>query len=97
MLNSMQTHPISVRVLQFAFEMCLYPSPWLCIQDPEAGSASALRHLICGGEALPPALAASVARVLPHAHLHNLYGPTEATVACIGESRPGQLRTFCLL
>ena len=45
-----------------------------------------LRHLICGGEALPAPVAAHFPQVLPHAHLHNLYGPTEATVACIGAS-----------
>ena len=43
-----------------------------------------LRHLICGGEALPPPVAARFQQVLPNAHLHNLYGPTEATVACTG-------------
>ena len=45
-----------------------------------------LRHLICGGEALPAPVAARFPQVLPNAHLHNLYGPTEATVACIGAS-----------
>lgn len=43
-----------------------------------------LRHLICGGEALPPPVAARFQQVLANAHLHNLYGPTEATVACTG-------------
>ena len=43
-----------------------------------------LRHLICGGEALPPPVTARFQQVLPNAHLHNLYGPTEATVACTG-------------
>ena len=47
---------------------------------------TSLRHLICGGEALPPSLAQRFQQVLPHAHLHNLYGPTEATVACTGAS-----------
>jgi amino acid adenylation domain-containing protein len=40
----------------------------------------ALRHLIAGGEALPPALAARVAKRLPGCAVHNLYGPTEATI-----------------
>ena len=43
-----------------------------------------LRHLICGGEALPPPVTARFQQILPNAHLHNLYGPTEATVACTG-------------
>ena len=47
---------------------------------------TSLRHLICGGEALPPSLAERFQQVLPHVHLHNLYGPTEATVACTGAS-----------
>ena len=46
-----------------------------------------LRHLICGGEALPPPVAARFQQVLRSAHLHNLYGPTEATVACTGNDR----------
>ena len=47
-----------------------------------------LRHLICGGEALPPPVASRFQQVLPSAHLHNLYGPTEATVACTGAPSP---------
>ncbi|WP_434300845.1 amino acid adenylation domain-containing protein [Corallococcus exiguus] len=38
-----------------------------------------LRCLLVGGEALPPALAASLARRLPR-RLLNMYGPTETTV-----------------
>ncbi len=44
----------------------------------------AMRHVLVGGEALPPALAARFAQRLPHAHLHNAYGPTETTVDATG-------------
>ena len=54
-------------------------------------ACDAMRHVLVGGEALSPALAARFAHCLPHAHLHNAYGPTETTVdatgvacACIG-------------
>ena len=45
-----------------------------------------MRHVLVGGEALPPALAARFAQRLPHAHLHNAYGPTETTVDATGNS-----------
>ena len=44
-----------------------------------------LRHVLVGGEALPPALAARFRQRLPHAHLHNAYGPTETTVDATGD------------
>lgn len=46
----------------------------------------AMRHVLVGGEALPPALAARFALALPHAHLHNAYGPTETTVDATGKA-----------
>ena len=45
-----------------------------------------LRHVLVGGEALPPALAARFKQRLPHTHLHNAYGPTETTVDATGDS-----------
>ena len=48
-------------------------------------ACDAMRHVLVGGEALPPALAARFAQRLPHAHLHNAYGPTETTVDATGE------------
>ena len=47
-------------------------------------SCDAMRHVLVGGEALPPALAARFQTRLPHAHLHNAYGPTETTVDATG-------------
>ena len=55
------------------------------MQEPEIASCEAMRHVLVGGEALPPALAARFQERLPHAHLHNAYGPTETTVDATGE------------
>jgi non-ribosomal peptide synthetase component F len=52
-------------------------------------ACDAVRHVLVGGEALPPALAARFADRLPHAHLHNAYGPTETTVDATGDSMAG--------
>ena len=38
------------------------------------------RHLIVGGEAMPPDLPRAVQRAFPNTLLHNAYGPTEVTV-----------------
>ena len=48
-----------------------------------------MRHVLVGGEALPPALAARFKQRLPSAHLHNAYGPTETTVDATGGSVAG--------
>jgi len=47
---------------------------------PEFARCRMLRHLFCGGEALPPDLPALVHARLPRTALHNVYGPTEATI-----------------
>jgi non-ribosomal peptide synthetase component F len=52
-------------------------------------ACDALRHVLVGGEALPPALAARFQQRLPHAHLHNAYGPTETTVDATGDGMAG--------
>jgi non-ribosomal peptide synthetase component F len=54
------------------------------LQEPEVSACKAMRHVLVGGEALPPALAARFEQRLPHAHLHNAYGPTETTVDATG-------------
>lgn len=48
-----------------------------------------MRHIVAGGEALTPALAARIQQYLPGAHLHNTYGPTEATIDITGPKLPG--------
>ncbi|MFG3223600.1 amino acid adenylation domain-containing protein [Kitasatospora sp. NPDC048194] len=49
------------------------------LQEPEAAGCTSLRHVVCGGEALPAELQAWFASVL-EARLLNVYGPTEAAV-----------------
>lgn len=53
------------------------------LEHPDIGSCSGLRHIFCGGEAMPPDLPRLVHARLG-AELHNVYGPTEAAidVAC---------------
>ena len=49
-------------------------------------TCDSVRHVLVGGEALPPALAARFKQRLPKAHLHNAYGPTETTVDATGKA-----------
>jgi acyl-CoA synthetase (AMP-forming)/AMP-acid ligase II len=56
------------------------------VQESELDSCTALRHVLVGGEALPPVLASRFGQRLPNAHLHNAYGPTETTVDATGKS-----------
>ena len=49
-------------------------------RDPDAPAAlGRLRHLLVGGEALPPRLATSLAGAV-HGRIINMYGPTETTI-----------------
>nr|WP_281170518.1 amino acid adenylation domain-containing protein [Actinokineospora enzanensis] len=49
------------------------------VAEPAARQITALRRVLCSGEALPADLAAEF-RSISSAELHNLYGPTEASV-----------------
>ena len=49
------------------------------LAHPDIGQCRHLRHLFCGGEAMPPDLPRLVHSLL-RADLHNVYGPTEATI-----------------
>ena len=49
------------------------------LAHPDIGRCQSLRHLFCGGEAMPPDLPCLVHAELG-AELHNVYGPTEATI-----------------
>ena len=53
-------------------------------QEAEVSGCSAMRHVLVGGEALPPALAGRFQERWSNAHLHNAYGPTETTVDATG-------------
>src|ERR1041384_6011602 len=51
------------------------------VEAVEAGRCASLRHVVCSGEALPPALVARFyERFAGPVVLTNLYGPTEAAV-----------------
>jgi amino acid adenylation domain-containing protein len=39
-----------------------------------------LRHVVCSGEELPPAIVEDFRHKLPEVDIHNLYGPTEAAI-----------------
>jgi amino acid adenylation domain-containing protein len=52
----------------------------LALLVDEGLGESAVREVFCGGEALPPSLAARFAERCPRARLHNHYGPTEACI-----------------
>ena len=54
------------------------------LQEPDMQACTSMRTIICGGEAMSPALVARCRQVLPQASLRNDYGPTEATIACTG-------------
>ena len=58
------------------------------VQESELEGCTALRHVLVGGEALPPVLAPRFGQRLPNAHLHNAYGPTETTVDATGTFSP---------
>jgi amino acid adenylation domain-containing protein len=52
----------------------------VALTSPAFGDCSALRFLVCGGEALDAELCASVRALLPSVQLGNFYGPSESTV-----------------
>ncbi len=50
------------------------------LEEPEVGRCTALRRVVCSGEALPVDLETRCLQRLPGVGLHNLYGPTETAV-----------------
>jgi amino acid adenylation domain-containing protein len=52
----------------------------LFLDQPLQGACPSLRHIVCSGEELTPALENRCLQTLPQAQLSNLYGPTEAAV-----------------
>jgi amino acid adenylation domain-containing protein len=50
------------------------------LEEPGIERCTSIARVVCGGEALPAALARRAAELLPNAELHNVYGPTEAAV-----------------
>ncbi len=63
----------------------------MLVGDEEArGVLSRLRHILIGGEALPGALVADLAKATK-APVHNMYGPTETTIwSTTAIARPGE-------
>ncbi|MGC4395766.1 amino acid adenylation domain-containing protein, partial [Hydrogenophaga sp. T2] len=53
------------------------------LDQPALAQATALRHVVSGGEALPSDLIEAFRARLPQARLANFYGPTEATVTAV--------------
>ena len=49
---------------------------------------SGLRRVMCGGEALPPALVRRLRELLPGVELFNMFGPSEASQAVTGRVPP---------
>ncbi|MDW0358486.1 amino acid adenylation domain-containing protein [Halomonas venusta] len=47
---------------------------------PDVKAKTRLKHIMCGGEAVPATLQQDVAEGLDGANLHDLYGPTETTI-----------------
>ncbi|WGI26272.1 amino acid adenylation domain-containing protein [Halomonas alkaliantarctica] len=47
---------------------------------PDVKAKTRLKHIMCGGEAVPATLQQDVAECLDGASLHDLYGPTETTI-----------------
>ncbi|MGP9766974.1 amino acid adenylation domain-containing protein [Halomonas sp. AOP13-D3-9] len=47
---------------------------------PDVKAKTRLKHIMCGGEAVPATLQQDVAECLEGANLHDLYGPTETTI-----------------
>jgi amino acid adenylation domain-containing protein len=53
----------------------------LLLEHPSAGSCSALRRILCGGDVLPSALFQRARERWPQADFHHMYGPSEAATA----------------
>ncbi|WP_433256779.1 non-ribosomal peptide synthetase/MFS transporter [Streptosporangium sp. CA-135522] len=53
---------------------------FLADDERAAADCTGLRRVICSGEELPVATAATFLAALPNCELHNLYGPTEAAI-----------------
>ena len=60
------------------------PISFVALQEPDLRACTELRHVLCGGEMMPPAIVARFQQILPHAFIHNVYGPTETTVMGTG-------------
>ncbi|WNG44103.1 amino acid adenylation domain-containing protein [Archangium minus] len=64
------------------------------LEEPDLERCVSLRHIFCGGEAVPVSLCERVLARVP-ARLHHQYGPTEATIdASCWDCLPGETRPY---
>ncbi|WP_125530603.1 non-ribosomal peptide synthetase [Streptomyces sp. WAC 06725] len=56
-----------------------------------------LRHVLTGGDVVPPEAVARVTEACPHATLHHLYGPTEITLCATTHTLPPGTRAPAVL
>ncbi|MBN3950382.1 MAG: amino acid adenylation domain-containing protein [Nostoc sp. NMS7] len=54
----------------------------MILEEPDLEACQALRHITCGGEALPKKLCDRFFNRLFEVELHNCYGPTEVSISC---------------
>jgi len=64
----------------------------LFLEQPEAARCAAVRHVLCGGEALSPALQQRFFRILPGTALHNVFGSSEVPLVSHWRCEPGEER-----
>lgn len=81
LVQTLRQHQVSV--------IDLVPSQLAVLLDQaHLAECSALRFVICGGEALPGALVERLLQTLPGVQLVNAYGPSEATITACAWRRP---------
>ena len=81
LVQTLQAHRVSV--------IDVVPSQLaVLLAQPGFDACTSLRLVICGGEALPAALAQRLLQVLPDVQLVNAYGPSEATITACAWVRP---------
>lgn len=62
------------------------------LEQPEAASCTAVRHNLCGGEALSPALQQRFFKIFPDTALHNVFGGSEVPLVSHWRCEPGEER-----
>ncbi|MFE7435013.1 AMP-binding protein [Streptomyces tendae] len=64
----------------------------LFLEQPEAASCTAVRHVLCAGEPLPPALQQRFFAIFPETALHNVFSSSEVPVVSHWRCKPGEER-----
>ena len=93
-VESPAEHSLSDAILEFDVShlQCTPSLARTLLADPRVDEAlDKLSHLMVGGEALPPDLAASLEEKLTGGQLLNMYGPTETTIwSAVGRVRSAE-------